>query len=77
MSAGLLLSTFPHSSLPDAVAQRGFFFPFLKYAITEAQPTSLIGSALESGGSLSEMPKTGYAAAMLDCQCRGGGVSLP
>lgn len=48
----------------------GFFFsPFLKYAITEAQPTSLIGSALESGGSLSEMPKTGYAAAMVGRWC--------
>lgn len=60
---GLFLYTFSHFSLPAAVAQAFFFLfkPFLKYALTEAQPVLLTGSALPSSRSFFffEMARTG------------------
>ena len=46
--------TYSHSSLLTAAGVMQFFPPLLKYAITEALPLLLMGSALASGGSVLE-----------------------
>lgn len=44
------------SSLPDAVTQ--YFFPFLKYALTEVQAALFVGSNLASCSSFFELAGT-------------------